>query len=110
MGSAKLISFLLVEGLRLFLALAIVIFAIIAARKHKLGGLWVLVAATIMAALNDLARVLISSPIAVVHHDDALSYLKLLGPIYFLITLATFIGWCALAFCKKPSHDAQKVE
>jgi hypothetical protein len=104
MGGAKLISFLVFAGLRLVIQLAIVVFAVVAARRHKLSGLWILVGAAILSALHATANVIISSPFQIVDHENAMRYYTLLGYVYYSAMFIALGGWCVLAF----AHEEEK--
>ena len=101
MGEAKLLSFLLFAGLRFLVQLGIIVFAIIAARRHKLTGLWILVAAAVLTAFHVLANAVISAPFQIVLHDNVMGYLNALGYVYYAIMLIALGGWYCLAFNRR---------
>lgn len=97
MGEAKLLSFLVFAGLRLVVQLGIIVFAVIAALRHKLTGLWILVAAAVLTAFHVVANIVISSPFQIVAHDNVMGYLNALGYVYYAIMFIALGGWCCLA-------------
>jgi len=106
MGAEKIISFLVVEGLRLLIQIAIVVVAIIAARRHKLPGLWILAGAALATAIHVIANIAISSPFGFVEHDEMMKYFQMLGYLYYSIMFIALCGWCALAFSRRKGTDA----
>lgn len=75
-GDAKVLNFLIFGGLALLLHLGIVVFAIIAAWRHKLTGLWFLAGAAALAFVQASVNILLSSPW---RSQSVMSYVNLLS-------------------------------
>jgi hypothetical protein len=105
MGEAKFISFLFVRGVRLIVQLGIVVFAILAAKRHQLPGLWILAVAAALTALQAIANVMISSPFLSVEHDNMMKYYCLVEYSYYVTMFVALCGWCVLAFSQRPSRS-----
>ncbi len=78
---------------------ATVIVAVIAARRHKLGGLWFLAAASAALALRETANV----PLAlsfIAHHEKVMVWWISLQYVPFLAAVVALCGWCVLAFSR----------
>lgn len=102
MGEAKVLSFLIFGALALLIQLSIVIFAIMAAWRHKLKGVWILAAGAVVGLLQAAINFLISSPFNLIDHDTAMKYrLAGSGYLYFATMIAALVGWCVLAFSQK---------
>lgn len=102
MGVTKLLSFLIFSGFSLLIQLGIVIFAVIAAKRQKLRGLWILAGGTIIGSLQAIVNLLISPSLNLVDHDTAMKYrLVVAGYLYFTTMLILLVGWCVLAFHHK---------
>jgi hypothetical protein len=101
-GDAKVLNFLIFGGLALLIQLGIVVFAIMAAWRHKLKGMWILTAGTVVGLLQAVAFFLISSPFNLVDHDATTRYMHYgSGYLSFAIMIAALVGWCVLAFTRK---------
>ena len=85
---------------RLLIEAAILVVAVIAARRYRLKGLWILVAAAFLAVLQDVMGLMSSSSISA-GHDNAMSNSAWLqyGPWVTMILI--LCGWCVLAFSHK---------
>ena len=101
-GEAKVLSFLIFGGLTLFMQLGITVFAIMAAWRHRLKGIWILAAGTVIGLFQAVVNFLISSPFNLVDHNTVVKY-RLVGVAYlfFPMMIAALIGWCVLAFSRK---------
>jgi hypothetical protein len=106
MDGLKLLSFLVFAGFRLVIQLAIIVFAVVAARRHKLKGLWILVGAAVLTAFHVVANIVISSPFQIVDHQNAMRYYGVLGYVYYAIMFIALCGWCVLAFTHRKGPDA----
>jgi phosphatidylglycerophosphate synthase len=90
-------SYLAPIGFRLVIQAAILVVAVIAARRYKLTGLWILVVAAFVAVLQDvLGMVLIRDG-----HDNSMTNLAWLQYIPWLTMILILCGWCVLAFGRK---------
>ena len=98
MGEAKLSSFLIFAVIRLIIYFGIVVFALLAARRHKLTGLWILAGASIIGFIQNVINVMLSSPF---RHESIIKYADLLACLSYITMVAVLIGWCALAFSTK---------
>ena len=94
-----LISSLVHSFLWLFILIAVAVFAAIAAWRHKLKGLWILAAATLLTTLHDILSAVLDSMAHAGH--DVMVYQVGLTYIPFLTVLVVLCGWCVLAFCRK---------
>lgn len=101
-GAAKIVSFLVFNGSALIIQAAVVTFAIIAALRHKLKGLWVLTAGTIVGLVQSVVNFVMSSPLHFVDQDAAMHY-RLAGAAYLSFTtmLVALTGWFILAFVRQ---------
>jgi hypothetical protein len=93
-------SYLVPAGFRLAIQAAILVVAVIAARRYKLTGLWILVAAVFLAVFQDVMG-LVSSSLISAGHENAMTYSAWLQYVPFVIMLITLCGWCVLAFSRK---------
>ena len=77
-------------------------FAILAAWRHKLKGMWILSAGIVVGALQAVANLLLSSPLNLVDHDTGMKY-RLVWSAYlsFATMIIALVGWCVLAFSRK---------
>lgn len=87
-------------GFWLVAQLAILVFAVIAAWRHKLKGLWILAASAILAAIDDVLH-MASSENFLVRHENTRVYLVLLGYVYYATMLTALCGWCVLALRRR---------
>jgi hypothetical protein len=102
MGEAKVLSFLIFGALALLIQVSIVVFAIMAAWRHKLKGMWILAAGTVVGLLQSVMFFLIASPSNLVDHDTATKYMHYgSGYLSFATMVAALAGWCILAFSRK---------
>jgi hypothetical protein len=101
-GEAKVFSFLMFSGLTLLMQLGIVAFATMAAWRHKLKGMWILAAGTVVGLLQAVINFLISSPFNLVDHETVMKYrLVWVAYLSFAAMIAALVGWCVLAFSRK---------
>ena len=100
--------FLLRLGLWLVIESAILIFAVIAAWRHKRSGLWFLAAAVILAISDDVLHMLWTEDF-LVRHENTTVYLVLLHFGSYAIMVVTLCGWAVLAFSrtKREKSDAE---
>ena len=87
-------------GLWVVFELAIVVFAVIAAWRHKRTGLWFLAAAVILAVLDDVLHFVWSNDF-LMRRENTMVYLVVLGYGYNAVILAALCGWGILAFSRK---------
>jgi hypothetical protein len=80
--------------------LSIVVFAIIAARRYKLKGLWILAAASVLGVVSDIMRLVISVDF-LSRHGYSLNYLALIGFGYYMAMVMAVCGWGVLAFGRR---------
>jgi hypothetical protein len=97
-GDAKILSFLIFGVIRLLLCFGIAVFAVIAAWRHSLAGLWVLAAATAIAFVEAIVTTLLSSPW---RSESIMRYVNLMSYLSYATIITAFIGWCILAFSRK---------
>ncbi|MGA2870818.1 MAG: hypothetical protein ABSF34_16855 [Verrucomicrobiota bacterium] len=87
--------------------LILAVLGVLAARRHKLPGLWVIAAAAILSLLQRVALALVV--LLVPSRGDSA---RMFAPLNFypgmLIVLIAIVGWAMLAFprTKKSDHDA----
>jgi hypothetical protein len=93
-------SYLVPVGFRLLIQAAILVAAVIAARRYKLTGLWILVAAAFLAVFRDVMDMMFSSLLRA-GHDNAMTYSAWLQYIPFVTMILVLCGWCVLAFSRK---------
>jgi len=87
-------------GLWVVFEIAIVVFAVIAAWRHKRAGLWVLAAAVILAVLDDVLHLLWSNDF-LMRRENTTVYLVVLGYGYYAVIVTALCGWGILAFSRK---------
>jgi len=87
-------------GLWLVFELAIIVFAVIAAWRHKKVGLWFLAAAVILAVLDDVLHLVWSNDF-LMRRQDTTVYLMVLGYGYYAVVVTALCGWITLAFSGK---------
>jgi hypothetical protein len=80
--------------------LSIVVFAIIAAWRHKSKGLWILAAASVLGVICDAVRLFLSSQF-LYQHPNAMSYLTWIGVGFYAAMVIALCGWVVLAFTNK---------
>ena len=97
-SSNVLLSF----GFRVAVEAAILVFAVIAARRFKLKGLWLLVLAALLAVLQD-GLAMGSSAWFHGGHDDAKVYSAWLQYAPLVTMVIVLLGWLVLAFSRRAS-------
>lgn len=90
----------LVPRLGFFVQLGILIVAVIAARRHRLGGLWLLAGAAAGLALRDIANAVLS-PSFIANNEKVMVYWISLQYFPFLAAVTALCGWWVLAFSRK---------
>lgn len=104
-------NYLVSIGFRLVIQTAVLVVAVIAARRYKLKGLWILVAAALLAVLRDV-MVMVSSSLIRAGNDNAMAYSASLQYVPFVTMVIGLCGWCVLAFSRKkgekPAADRQQ--
>jgi hypothetical protein len=93
-------NYLAPVGFRLAIQAAILVVAVIAARRYKLTGLWILVAAALLAAFQDFMELVASSSISA-GHDEVTTGLTWLQYLPWVTMVTALCGWCVLAFGHK---------
>jgi hypothetical protein len=93
-------NYLVPVGFRLTIQAAVLVVAVIAARRYKLNGLWILVAAAFLAVFQDVMG-LVSSSMISAGHDNATGYLAWLQYVPWVTMILVLCGWCVLAFSHK---------
>lgn len=83
----------------MLLQAAVLVVAVIAARRYKLIGLWILVAAVFLAVFQDV-RGLVSSSLISAGHGSTTAYSAWLQYVPW-VTILVLCGWCVLAFSHK---------
>src|SRR5579862_2121837 len=91
------VGYLVPVGFRLLIQAAILVVAVIAARRYNLKGLWILVVAAFLAVFRDLMDMMFSSLLRA-GHDNAMAYSAWLQYIPFVTMLLVLCGWSVLAF------------
>ena len=79
---------------------AILLFAVIAARRYKLKGLWLLVLAALLAVLRD-GLTMGSSAWVRGGHDNAMVNSAWLQYVPLVTMVIVLLGWLVLAFSRK---------
>jgi divalent metal cation (Fe/Co/Zn/Cd) transporter len=93
-------NYLVPVGFRLAIQAAILVVAVIAARRYKLPGLWILVAAVFLAVFQDVLS-LVSSSLISAGHESAMTYSAWLQYVPWVTLILVLCGWCVLAFSHK---------
>ena len=93
-------NYLVPVGLRLAIQAAVLVIAVIAARRYKLNGLWILVAAVFLAVFQDVMG-LVSSSLISAGHESAMAYSAWLQYVPWVTMILVLCGWCVLAFSRK---------
>ena len=93
-------NYLAPVGFSLVIQAAVLVVAVIAARRYKLNGLWILVAAIFLAVLQDVMG-LVSSSLISAGHDNAMAYSAWLQYVPWVTMILVLCGWCVLAFSHK---------
>ena len=94
------VNYLAPVGFRLAIQAAVLVIAVIAARRYKLNGLWILVAAIFVAVFQDVMG-LVSSSLVGSGHENAITYLAWLQYLPWVTLILVLCGWCVLAFSHK---------
>ena len=94
------VSYLVPVGFKLAIQAAVLVVAVIAARRYKLTGLWILVAAVCLAVFQDVMG-LVSSSLVGSGHDNAITYSAWLQYVPWVAMILVLCGWCVLAFSHK---------
>jgi hypothetical protein len=87
-------------GLWVVIELAILVFAVIAAWRHKRVGLWFLAAAVILAILDDALH-MAWSEYFLNRGENITVYLMVAGYGHYAVMTAALCGWCLLAFSRE---------
>jgi hypothetical protein len=95
--NAALVHFISRFGV--FVQLAILVIAIVAARRHRLSGLWLLAAAAAVMTLHSIAN-LVLSPSLIASNDRVMTFWISLQYVPFFAALVALCGWCVLAFSR----------
>jgi divalent metal cation (Fe/Co/Zn/Cd) transporter len=93
-------NYLAPVGFRLAIQAAVLVIAVIAARRYKLNGLWILVAAVFLAVFQDV-MVLVSSSLISAGRENAMTYSAWLQYVPWVTMILVLCGWCVLAFSHK---------
>jgi hypothetical protein len=93
-------SYLVPVGFRLVIQAAVLVVAVIAARRYKLKGLWILVAAVFLAVFQDVLG-LVSSSLISAGHENAMTYSAWFQYVPWVTMILALCGWCVLAFSRK---------
>lgn len=93
-------SYLAPVGFRLAIQAAVLVVAVIAARRYKLNGLWILVAAVFLAVFQDVMG-LVSSSLISAGHENAMTYSAWFQYVPWVTMILVLCGWCVLAFSRK---------
>jgi hypothetical protein len=93
-------SYLGPVAFRLVIQLAVLVLAVIAARRYKLTGLWILAAAVFLAVFQDVMG-LVSSSLISSGHDNAMGYSAWLQYVPWVSMILVLCGWSVLAFSHK---------
>lgn len=93
-------DFLGPAGFRLVIQAAVLVIAVIAARRYKMNGLWILVAAVFLAVFQDVMNMVFSSLVRS-GNDAAMNYSAWLQYVPWLTLILVLCGWCVLAFSHK---------
>lgn len=93
-------SYLAPAGFSLVIQTAVLVVAVIAARRYKLKGLWILAAAVFLTTLQALMNLVFLRWFQG-GHDNAMTYWAWLQYIPMVTLVMAFCGWCLLAFGRK---------
>ena len=93
-------NYLLPVGLRLAIQAAVLVIAVIAARRYKLKGLWILVAAVFLSVFQDVMG-LVSSSLITAGHESAVTSSAWLLYVPWVTMVLVLCGWCVLAFSRR---------
>jgi len=92
-------------GFRLVIHVAVLVLAVIAARRYKLTGLWILAVAVFLTVFQDLMG-LVSSSLISAGHDNAITYSAWLQYVPWVTMILVLCGWCVLAFSHKEGQKS----
>ena len=81
------------------IVIGIVLLALIAGWRHKTWGVWLLAAASALAAITSAAQILMSVEF-LSRHQLSLNYLWLIGFGYYAAMVLGLCGWAVLAFTR----------
>jgi hypothetical protein len=98
-------NYLAPVGFMLVIQAAIFVVAVIAARRYKLNGLWILVAAVFLAVFQDVMGLVTSSLISA-GHENAMTDSAWLQYVPWVTMFLVLCGWCVLAFSRKQANPA----
>lgn len=101
MGAAKLLSFLIFNGVEVLVHLGIVAFAILAACRHRLIGIWLLAAAALLSFLQLVVWVIGFAPINGAGHNDIRQFMGAVTLLRYSAGILALCGWCSLAFTRR---------
>jgi hypothetical protein len=87
-------------GLWLIIQAAIVAVAVIAARRYKLTGLWILAAAAFLVVFQDLMGMALSSSFRA-GTENGTEFSAWLQYVPLVTMVLVLCGWCVLAFGRK---------
>jgi hypothetical protein len=93
-------NILLSFGFRLAVEVAILLLAIIAARRNRLKGLWILVLAALLTVIHD-ALTMGSFTWSRSGHDDTMGATAWLQHIPLVTMVIVLFGWLVLAFSSR---------
>jgi hypothetical protein len=93
-------NYLVPAGFRLVVQAAVLLVAVIAARRYKLNGLWILVAAALLAVFQDIMG-LVSYSLISAGHANPMVFSAWLQFVPFVTLVLVLCGWCVLAFSHK---------
>ena len=79
---------------------AVLVIAVVAARRYKLKGLWILAAAVFLAVFQEVMA-LVSFSLTSAGHESAMTFSAWLQYIPWVTLILALFGWCVLAFATK---------
>jgi hypothetical protein len=89
-------SYLEPVGFRLVFQAVVLVIAVIAARRYRLTGLWILAAAVLLAVFQDVMGL-----VSAYGNVNAMTYSAWLQYIPWVTMILVLCGWCVLAFSHK---------
>ena len=98
-------SYLAPVGFRLAIQTAVLVVAVIAARRYKLNGLWILVAAVFLAVFQDVMG-LVSLSLIRAGHENAMIGSAWILYVPWVTMILVLCGWCVLAFGRRSGANA----
>jgi divalent metal cation (Fe/Co/Zn/Cd) transporter len=93
-------NYLVPAGFRLAIQAAVLVIAVIAARRYKLNGLWILVAAVFLTVFQDVMG-LVSFSLISAGRESAMTNSAWLQYVPWVTMVLVLCGWCVLAFSRK---------